>query len=126
MQLPETVRVAGITYNVHQNKDEVLEARGLGGECDYMRTTITLRSNYPDQMRAQVFIHEMVHAMLYRTGLENKEIYNDEDLIRPLANVLFQVLRDNDFNWLKIIGQQIAEPVTGETEKLCDKEKEGV
>ena len=103
MALPEKIKVCGAEYTISCNsaKDEYLNAAAILGECNYSTLAIAVKSTPHETRKAQLLIHELCHAILFATGLETNDIYNDENLIRPLANALWQVLKDNDFNWLR-------------------------
>lgn len=44
-----------------------------------------------------VIIHELLHACLFEAGYDEQ----DEEQVRRLGNVLAQVLRDNDFGFMR-------------------------
>ena len=44
----------------------------------------------------QTLVHELTHAMFFEAGLED-----EEDLVNRLGLILYQVLKDNDFSWLR-------------------------
>jgi hypothetical protein len=51
-----------------------------------------------DQIRKHnVIIHELLHAALFEAGYDEQ----DEEQVRRLGNVLTQVLRDNDFGFMR-------------------------
>jgi len=100
-QLPNTVKVGAIVYEVSTSRNALLAEDGASGDCNYMEARIAIRDDRPVQIQKQLFVHELVHAIIHATGLETNEIYNDENLIRPVANMLLQVFLDNDFTWIR-------------------------
>lgn len=93
------IKVGGITYDVHHvdlttHRDEELGMQL--GYCHFHNDLIETNSKISEQRKNQTLIHEMMHAMYEEAGLEQ-----NEEEVDALAKVLFQVLQDNDFSWLK-------------------------
>ena len=96
--LPDKVKVAGIEYTVEQvSFVEIDGSRNYNGVCWYDQTKIELIDDISAERKKEVFVHEMLHAIFNEAGYDEQ----DEDMIVRVGKVLHQVLRDNDFNWLK-------------------------
>lgn len=92
--IPKKVRVAGIEYGVaeieHFQRDN-----DLLGQILYTHGIIKLDSAIANDRKEQVFIHELLHGIFFEAGIEEQ----DEDMINRVAIVLYQVLKDNRFEF---------------------------
>lgn len=61
------------------------------GLCSHNDTTIQIKSNLSDSRKEEVFVHELLHAVLFEAGYYEQ----DEGLVDRAAKVLHQVLKDN-------------------------------
>ncbi|MCF6161892.1 hypothetical protein [Furfurilactobacillus milii] len=93
MQLPKSVNVLGVKYKVKLQSRLIENDESLLGMTDFPNDTIWLRKGMDVQRTQQTLIHELVHAMLYEVGNDD---YNSENLVNPLGNVMYQVIKDND------------------------------
>lgn len=92
------VKVGGVTYAVEEK--DIIEIDGnynYVGSCTYSTTTISLSKRLSHERKKDVFVHELVHAIMNEAGYDDHE----EELVTRISKVLFQVLRDNDFGWLR-------------------------
>ena len=80
--------------------------RGLEGLCDHDGSTIFIASELSPERRADVFVHELLHAMMFASGCDRAVPHSmgvsdkkwcevDETLVRLLAPVLFDTLMRN-------------------------------
>ena len=84
--IPRTVNVLGLTYRVERGGTEPDE----DGACSPSKLLISIREGLCREKEEQVFLHELVHAIL--TGLAYDEQYEDERLVQGLAIGLHQAL----------------------------------
>lgn len=84
--LPNTVSILGIPYKVERGGVEP----GENGSCSPSTRTIRVRNGLCPEEEAQVYIHEVVHAVL--AGLACYDLYEDERLVQGLAIGLHQAL----------------------------------
>ncbi|CAJ1188821.1 hypothetical protein CPEBRM1_ABPJDJAI_01093 [Companilactobacillus paralimentarius] len=89
------IKIGGINYNVQiverlQDNDEA-----VWGCTDYKMATIFIDEGLSSQKQNQVLIHETLHASLHEAGLD--DICNDEKIVNPLGNILYQLIEENDF-----------------------------
>lgn len=92
MQLSKSVNVLGVKYKVKLQSRLIENDESLLGMTDFPNDTIWLRKGMDMQRTQQTLIHELVHAMLYEVGNDD---YNSENLVNPLGNILYQVIKDN-------------------------------
>jgi hypothetical protein len=91
-----TFRVGALDYKVTETPD-LLRKHELFGQVTYDDGLIEIEPTLSEQRKHNVIIHELVHAMLFEAGYDEQ----DEEQVRRLGNVLTQVLRDNDFGFMR-------------------------
>ncbi|WP_338651628.1 ImmA/IrrE family metallo-endopeptidase [Lysinibacillus sp. Y5S-8] len=94
MPIPLQVNVAGIDYTV-QYQEEILKKHSLMGQVIYAESVIEIDQSMSKSKQEQVFVHELVHAMLNEAGYEEQ----DEEMVNRLSIVLYQVLKQNDLKF---------------------------
>ncbi len=93
-KIPNKINVAGIEY-------EVKEADGLAnkynhwGLVDYEKGLIEIDSGMCEDRKGQTFTHEVLHAIFNEAGYNEQ----DEEMITRVSNVLYQVLKYNEFKF---------------------------
>lgn len=97
MNLPKSINVSGINYVVDTNGPTVKERDNSLGTMYYSQSKIEIASDMSDARKADVLVHEIMHAIWCEAGFDD----HDEDTVNRTAHVLYQVLRDNDFGWLR-------------------------
>ena len=90
MDLPRYLRIGPFRYTVelhdgYWNKDD----ERVYGETDERTATINLDTDASPEVIRDSVVHEILHAILL---MYDKD---DEDLVRLLAPMLLQVMRDN-------------------------------
>ncbi|WP_034757763.1 hypothetical protein [Rossellomorea vietnamensis] len=94
--LPVEVKVAGVTYKVSEKEYvEINDNKNYAGSCCYNDSEITVLNTLSDTRKEQVFVHELVHAILMEAGYDD----HDEDQVNRIGIVLHQVLRDNNLKF---------------------------
>ena len=95
----DKIKVGGIAYDVEFKELDSTDGVQLGW-CDYAKSKIEINNhNVSEQKQEQTIIHEMTHAIIHEAGLDLGD--DEEDVVNKVGLVLHQVLKDNDFNWLK-------------------------
>ncbi|MCP1355075.1 ImmA/IrrE family metallo-endopeptidase [Aneurinibacillus migulanus] len=92
----DKVKVAGVDYTIEQ-ADELNNDPGDMGECIYQKALIRIKSNMSIDKQNQTLVHEILHACIEEAGFSEQ----DEDFVNRVGIVLHQVLRDNDFSFLR-------------------------
>ncbi|KYG90794.1 hypothetical protein A0U40_17860 [[Bacillus] sp. KCTC 13219] len=96
--LPVQVLVSGIPYQVVEKEYvEINENANALGCCTYDKALIEIKSTMSEERKEEVFVHELFHAILAEAGFDD----HDEDLVNRASKVLYQVLKDNDFTYLR-------------------------
>ena len=85
VEVPEKVDVLGLTYTV-----EVCDLEDDDGTCSPSKQRIEIRSGMSPEKTQQVFLHELVHAILDQLCFSDE--YADERLVQGLAVGLHQAL----------------------------------
>ena len=85
VEVPRSVSVLGLAYAV-----ETADMDGEDGSVSPARQLIRLSSGLSAEKREQVFLHELVHALLDQLGYA--DLYGDEHLVQGLAIGLHQAL----------------------------------
>ncbi|WP_345803559.1 ImmA/IrrE family metallo-endopeptidase [Lysinibacillus sp. BS3] len=73
----------------------MLKTHSLMGQVIYAESRIDIDSSMSESKKEQVFIHELVHAMLNEAGYDEQ----DEEMVNRLAIILYQVLRQNELKF---------------------------
>jgi hypothetical protein len=85
-----TFAVGSMDYSVSEI-DELHSKYSLFGQVMYADGRIEIDSKLSQARKANVIIHELLHAALFEAGYDEQ----DEEQVRRLGNVLTQVIRDN-------------------------------
>lgn len=94
----DKIKVGGIEYTVERKELEASEGVQFGWcRCD--KALIEINDRINEQKQEQTLIHELTHAMFHECGLDGRD--DEEDIVNRLSIVLHQVLKENDFSWLR-------------------------
>lgn len=91
-----TFRVGTCDFRVEEVPN-LLHKHDLLGQVSYHDCIIELEPELCEQRKHNVIIHELVHAIFFEAGYDEHE----EEMVRRLGNVLTQVLRDNNFEFIR-------------------------
>jgi Zn-dependent peptidase ImmA (M78 family) len=87
----------GVIDYVVTEKAGLMHKHELFGHVTYDDGIIEIEPSLSQQRKQNVLIHELLHACLFEAGYDEQ----DEEQVRRLGNVLTQVLRDNDFAFMR-------------------------
>lgn len=101
MTLPKEnfqVKVGGFMYDVIYSKD-ISDQGGCYGSTHYSSQKIFIDPEMHIQMQEETFLHEVIHALMFVSGLgykleKGKE--SEESIIRLLTHPLYQFIKDNN------------------------------
>lgn len=100
----DKIKVGGIVYDVEFKELEADRGVQLGW-CEYAKSKIEINNhNISEQKQEQTIIHEMTHAIIHEAGLDFGD--DEERIVNHISLVLHQVLKDNDFSWLRNLNKK--------------------
>ena len=90
--MTKAVRILGLDYEIEEvecvSKEELRR-----GEINFLTNRIRIDKSMPEDLKKQVLIHEIVHAIFDLLGFE--DLCTDENKVQSIATALHQVIRDN-------------------------------
>lgn len=93
MKIPDEIKIGGATYQVitedHLIDDDVYK----WGSTDVGQKIIRLTTDISIQAIKQTFIHELTHAIMYESGLD--DYWSNEQIVNQTSLVLYQVINEN-------------------------------
>ena len=105
----DKIKVGGIIYDVEFKELDAESVVQLGW-CNYAKSKFEINNhNVSVQKQEQTIIHEMTHAIIHEAGLGFGD--DEERIVNHISLVLHQVLKDNDFSWLRE-GDEVTHTVT--------------
>lgn len=99
MQLPNTLKIGGFDWTVEKNFNVAYEGSAFGSTHTNSQK-IFIDPSTTDQKNAQTLLHEVIHAVVWQSGLGRRlERLNDakieEEIVQSISMGLYQVLKDN-------------------------------
>ena len=99
MNIPEKIKLNGVTYDVVWKDDMFEDEERLDGRINFSKNTIELnKSSQSYQSACRTFIHELIHFILEEYNIDdcdNKIPANEEALCDLMAKGLYQIFEDN-------------------------------
>ena len=94
MKIPNSVRIAGVEYEVKYVRYLNNGTNLVYGHIDYENSVIELSDTIGagHQKRCMILWHEILHGIRENNGME---IENEEDIVDMFAKGIYQVLQDN-------------------------------
>lgn len=87
------IKIGGIIYGIEKVERLEDDNQSTWGVTQYENAHISIRDKIDKQKYYQTLIHEALHGMLHEAGVDN--LANDESLVTPLGNILYQFIIDN-------------------------------
>ena len=91
--MDKTINLLGVGISVEE-VDVVCKEDPRKGEYDYLTGVIKLDRNMPTDMKNQVLMHELLHAMFDFLGLD--ELRDDEQKVQMIATAIHQLFTQNE------------------------------
>lgn len=92
MNIPDTVKVAGYTYNIERPESEFISGDDICiGVCETFSQTMKVAKYGSDSNQQEVFLHELCHAIIHAYCGDNQ----DEAFVDQFSKGLYQVIQDN-------------------------------
>ncbi len=95
--LPQSVRIGPFDWKVENWPSQHACSANRLGECDFILTTIRIRTDMPAARIAETLVHESLHAVWYVSGCRFAA-GDEEKIVSVMAMHWISVLRDNP--WL--------------------------
>ena len=94
MKIPESIRIAGVEYQVVLEPNLMNGAVAAYGHIDFENSRISLSDTFgvEHQKRCQILWHEILHGIRENNGMT---IENEEAVVDMFAKGIYQVLQDN-------------------------------
>ncbi|MCO5387815.1 MAG: hypothetical protein NHB14_20830 [Desulfosporosinus sp.] len=104
---PSVFNIGCTVYTLDMSEDAkaYLDGAGLWGLARYNDCKILLDPEIAPPKRQETLLHEIIHAILNTYFMDN-----NEEIVYRLTPVLFQLLRENDFAWIREVGEETDEP----------------
>jgi hypothetical protein len=102
MKIPESVRIAGVEFDVKYVPNLNNGINLAYGHIDYENSTISLSdtNGTEHQRRCQILWHEILHGIRESNGME---IENEEAVVDMFARGIYQVLQDNGARFFDLV-----------------------
>lgn len=99
MLIPTNLKIGGFDWTVEKNQHVANEGSVFGTTHTHTQKFF-LDPSTTDQKNEQTLIHEIVHAVMWQSGLGKRlDRFNDnkleEEIVQSLSMGLYQVLKDN-------------------------------
>lgn len=94
LNIPEKIKICGITYGVKPVDCVDKLDHNVDGTVLYAEQEILIKKGMGSDYTGLVFLHEIMHGIFNVCSLEQ-----DENTVSRLARVLYQVLKDNDLKF---------------------------
>ena len=88
----KSVRLGYMTINVREMTAEEAKERGVNGWWDYENATIEVAENLNPQVKAEILLHEILHACCTLGNVELSED-DEERAVNGIAPVLLGLIR---------------------------------
>lgn len=94
MKIPESIRIAGVEYEVVLVPNLMNDATAAYGHIDFENSRIELSDTFgtEHQKRCLILWHEILHGIREANGMT---MDNEEDVVEMFARGIYQVLQDN-------------------------------
>lgn len=95
MPLPKSVLIAGMRFSIEwRKKSWTVDKEEVDGTCWPADHELAVNKALAGDRRAMVLLHEIMHAACDAAELQLPEKV-EEEVVKHLSRVLFQILRDN-------------------------------
>lgn len=94
---PQHLLVGPFQYAIKDWTDIEAEAAQALGYCDRIRNIIKIKTGLNDQTRAEVLLHEVLHAMFYNSGLTHSDVLTEREemIVSQFGLGLIALIRTN-------------------------------
>ena len=94
MQIPETLRIQGVDYQILASPQGLLVEEFVFGLVEFEKARIRITTEGVDeQIQKITLLHEVFHIILDNFGIDTGE--SEEFVVDSLARGMYQILQDN-------------------------------
>lgn len=86
--MKRSINILGLNYTIEE-VDTVNKFELSKGEINYLSNEIRIDKNMPEDLKNQVLMHEILHAVFELLGM--RELAEDEDKVQSIATALHLV-----------------------------------
>lgn len=90
-KLPNEIKILGIKFSILE-VEVVNKFEPRKGEINYLSNEIRIDITMPDDLKKQVLMHEILHAVFDLIGMP--ELGEDENKVQSIATALHQVFSE--------------------------------
>jgi len=100
LKAPKRIKILNLTYKIEFCSKTVWVGSEADGWCDFDNQTIVIYDGLANEAKADVFLHECIHAVGYLMGVEWTK---EEQVSRRIATGLCTLWKENPsaFRWWK-------------------------
>jgi hypothetical protein len=102
MNIPKKIKIGPFWYSVELSQDITRASGDAFGSIHHASNKIFIDPNACEQQKEETFIHEVLHACVFITGLSHRfnaktkdETPTEEQTVTELSTVLYGVFLDN-------------------------------
>ena len=96
MKIPKTFELLGNTVCIITSGPFTYEGKDVHGTWDSKTNTIQIDVEYQEDMVGSTLCHEIIHAILDRTG--NEELNADEDFVERMGQAMWQIVKTVEYD----------------------------
>lgn len=101
MKIPKKLKIIGFEWRIVSGKDgdDVTYEGNCFGTTHTSTQKIFIDNEATQQNKEKSFVHEILHALWWQMGIsKRKDIEKnlEEEIVHPLAQGLYQVLKENN------------------------------
>lgn len=99
MILPEKIKIGGFDWTIEKNQ-HIANESGVFGSTHTLSQKIFLDPSTTDQKNEQTLLHEIIHVVVWQSGLGRRlerldERKLEEEIVQSISFGLYQVLKEN-------------------------------
>lgn len=98
MNIPKTINIGGINYQIKYVEELHDDKNMLEGLISFGDCTISLNKSSNEQVQKMTFIHEVLHGIINHMNIKLKSDDEEEELVEALSKGITQVLSGNNFH----------------------------
>ncbi len=95
IELPESVRVGCLDYEIEDWNSQRANCSGRYGECSTMTQIIRVDTQYGHVRTASTLLHEILHACAHHGAYQCIEKPSEEQTVTHFSEMIAQVWQDN-------------------------------